>query len=325
VKNYTVRRFQSQDTARWNAFIQEAKNATFLLNRGFMEYHADRFVDESLLVFDEEAIVSVLPANRVGNTLYSHQGLTYGGFVFKDKSKLSDVIAIVRSVLCFLHENNGSTLKLKLIPSIYTTSFAEEVEYTLFLLNAALVRRDCLSVIDLTKEFHYSSDRKQGVKRGEKNELEIREENSFEAFWNSILIPNLEEKHEAKPVHSLEEIQRLKTLFPANIRQFNVYHQGELVAGTTIFVSKAVAHSQYISGNSTKNQLGSLDFLHHHLINEVFKDKQYFDFGTSHEANGRKINAGLLYWKESFGAKTTVQDFYEINTAHFSLLDDVLL
>lgn len=325
MKNYTVRRFQSQDTASWNAFIQEAKNATFLLNRGFMEYHADRFVDESLLVFDEEALVCVLPANRVGATLHSHQGLTYGGFVFKDKSKLSDVIAIVRSVLHFLHENNCTTLQLKLIPSIYTSCFAEEVEYTLFLVNAALTRRDCLSVIDLSREFSYTTDRKQGVKRGEKNKLEVREENSFETFWNTILIPNLEEKHQAKPVHSLEEIQRLKALFPSHIRQFNVYHQEELVAGTTIFVSNSVAHSQYISGNSSKNQLGSLDFLHHHLITSVFKDKKYFDFGTSHEANGRKINAGLLYWKESFGAKTTVQDFYEINTSHFSLLDDVLL
>lgn len=325
MKNYTVRRFESQDAASWNAFIEEAKNATFLLSRGFMEYHADRFVDESLLVFDAQSLVCVLPANKVGTTLFSHQGLTYGGFVFNDKIKLSEVIGIVRSVLFFLHEHNRAILQLKLIPSIYTTSFAEEVEYTLFLVNAALIRRDCLSVIDLTKEFTYSTDRKQGVKRGEKNNLEVREENSFEAFWNAILIPNLEEKHEATPVHSLEEIQKLKALFPSNIRQFNVYHKDELVAGTTIFVSNSVAHSQYISGNSNKNQLGSLDFLHHHLITEVFKDKQYFDFGTSHEANGRKINSGLLYWKESFGAKTTVQDFYEINTSHFLLLDDVLL
>jgi len=325
VKYYTVKRFESQDTASWNAFINQAKNATFLLNRDFMEYHADRFADESLLVFEEDSLVCVVPANRVDTTLYSHQGLTYGGFVFQDKSKLSDVIGIVRSVLCFLQENNVQTLQLKLIPSIYTHCFAEEVEYALFLVNAVLIRRDCLSVIDLTKEFSYSADRKQGVKRGLKNELVIREENSFEAFWNTILIPNLEEKHEAKPVHTLAEIQKLKTLFPSNIRQFNVYHQEELVAGTTIFVANKVAHSQYISGNNTKNQLGSLDFLHNHLITEVFKDKHYFDFGTSHEANGRKINGGLLYWKESFGAKTTVQDFYEINTAHFSLLDNVLL
>jgi len=325
VKNYTVRRFESHDTARWNAFIKKSKNASFLLERGFMEYHADRFIDESLLVFNDEILVAVLPANRQDTTLYSHQGLTYGGFVFAENSKLGEVIEIVRTVLEFLHQLEIHTLQLKLIPSIYTTGFAEEIEYVLFLLNATLIRRDCLSVLDLTQEFSSSKDRKQGVRRGEKNGLAVREVTDFGSFWNTILMPNLREKHGAEPVHSLEEIQRLQQLFPKNIRQFNVYHEEELVAGTTIFVSNKVAHSQYISGNSDKNQLGSLDFLHNHLITEVFADKHYFDFGTSHEENGRKINAGLLYWKESFGAKTTVQDFYEVNTYNFSLLDAVLL
>ncbi len=325
MKNYTVRRFEAHDTAIWNAFVKHAKNASFLLERGFMEYHADRFVDESLLVFEEDSVVAVLPANRQGTTLHSHQGLTYGGFVFAQNSKLSEVIGIVRTVLQFLQHQNIQTLQIKLIPAIYTTCFAEEIEYILFLLNATLMRRDCLSVLDLTQAFSLSTDRKQGVRRGVKNELKVREVTDFESFWNTILIPNLQEKHGAKPVHSLEEIQRLHQRFPNNIRQFNVYHQEELVAGTTLFVSNKVAHSQYISGNSTKNQLGSLDFLHNHLIADVFKDLHYFDFGTSHEDNGRKINAGLLYWKESFGAKTTVQDFYEINTSNFSLLDAVLL
>lgn len=325
MKNYTVRRFESHDTARWNSFIKKAKNASFLLEREFMEYHADRFVDESLLIFKEDVLEAVLPANRQDTTLYSHQGLTYGGFVFAENSKLGAVIEIVKTVLEFLHLHEIHTLQIKLIPAIYTTCFAEEIEYALFLLQANLVRRDCLSVLDLTQDFSFSTDRKQGVRRGAKNELFVQESIDFESFWNTILIPNLKEKHGAKPVHSLEEIQRLHQLFPHNIRQFNVYHKEELVAGTTIFVSARVAHSQYISGNNDKNQLGSLDFLHHYLITEVFADKHYFDFGTSHEEHGRKINGGLLYWKESFGAKTTVQDFYEINTSNFSLLDAVLL
>ena len=325
MKNYTVRRFNSQDTAIWNAFIKQAKNTSFLHDRGFMEYHADRFVDESLLVFEGESLVAVVPANKLGSTLYSHQGLTYGGFVFNSNSKLSEVIAIVRVVLCYLNEHNIQTLQIKLIPSIYTTCFAEEVHYALFIVKATLLRRDCLSVLDLKQAFSLSTDRKQGVKRGIKNGIMVKEVNDFEGFWNNILIPNLAQKHEAKPVHSLAEMQMLKQRFPDNIRQFNAYHQEELVAGTTLFVTDEVAHSQYISGNNTKNQLGSLDYLHHHLITEVFKDKHYFDFGTSHEDNGYKINEGLLYWKESFGAKTTVQDVYEVKTANYSLLDAVLL
>ncbi len=325
MKNYTVRRFKTQDTDLWNAFIAEAKNATFLFHRNFMEYHADRFQDYSLLVFEDEKVVAVLPANVEGDTLFSHQGLTYGGFIFDIKIKLAEVITIVQSTLHYLHVNDIKNIQLKLIPSIYHTVFSEEINYPLFLADAKLIRRDCLSVIDLSRPIHYSTDRKQAVKRGFKNNLTVKEEADFELFWNTILIPNLIKKHDTKPVHSLEEITRLKQFFPNNIRQFNVYHNGEIVAGTTVFISEKVAHSQYISGNDTKNQLGSLDFLHDYLLSTVFKDKQYFDFGISQEENGRKINAGLLYWKESFGAKTTIQDFYEISTSNYKLLDHVLI
>lgn len=325
MKNYSVRRYSLKDYAIWNDFVGSAKNATFLFHRDFMEYHSDRFQDFSLLVFDEGKLISIIPANRVELTIFSHQGLTYGGFVFDTKIKLGEVIEIAKAVLLFLNQNDIASFQMKLIPSIYNSFFSEEIEYAMFLANAKLIRRDCLSVIDLTKDFTFSKDRKQGIRRGEKNNLIIKEETNFEQFWNEILIPNLNKKHEVKPVHSLTEIINLQQQFPKNIRHFNVYHEGKIVAGTTVFMTGKVVHSQYISGNNTKNQLGSLDFLHDYLINEVFKDKHYFDFGTSHEEQGRKINAGLLYWKESFGAKTTVQDFYQIETSDHYLLEKVML
>ena len=188
-----------------------------------------------------------------------------------------------------------------------------------------LIRRDVLSVLDMTSSFSFSRDRKNGIKRGIKNNLVVREEANFESFWTEILIPNLAEKHQAKPVHSLEEMQYLHSKFPKNIRQFNVYQNDTIVAGTTIFESNFVAHSQYISGNSDKNELGSLDFLHDYLISNVFKNKKYFDFGISNENHGKNINEGLLYWKESFGAKSITQDFYELEINNYILLDNVLL
>ncbi|WP_396174677.1 GNAT family N-acetyltransferase [Flavobacterium sp.] len=325
MKNYTVRQYSSEDFELWNAFISTAKNATFLFHRDFMEYHADRFEDFSLLVFEGENLVALLPANRVGHTIFSHQGLTYGGFVFDEKIKLVQVIAVFQSVLLFLNKQHIQTFQLKLIPSIYNKSFAEEIEYALFLVQAKLTRRDCLSVIDLSKPYFISKTRREAIRRGEKNQLVIKEELNFELFWNEILIPNLDKKHHAKPVHTVEEIINLQQKFPKNIRHFNVYHEERIVAGTTVFITDRVAHPQYISGNAQKNELGSLDFLYNHLISEVFKDKQYFDFGISHEDNGRKINEGLLFWKESFGAKTTVQDFYEVETINYTLLDTILI
>jgi len=325
VKNYSVKLYTSEDYAIWNNFVSTAKNATFLFHRDFMEYHSDRFQDFSLLVFEEDKLVSILPANKVGDTVFSHQGLTYGGFVFDNKIKLGEVIAITKDVLAFLNSVDITTFQLKLIPSIYTDYFSEEIEYVMFLANAKLIRRDCLSVIDLTKPFVLAKTRKESIRRGEKNNLVIKEELKFDLFWNEILIPNLAKKHNSKPVHTFEEISNLQQKFPNNIRHFNVYNNDKIVAGTTVFITDKVAHPQYISGNEQKNELGSLDFLYNYLIFQVFAAKNFFDFGPSHEENGRKINEGILFWKETFGAKTTIQNFYEVQTSDYHLLENVML
>lgn len=325
MQNYTIRKYTSADYLQWNDFINQAKNATFLFHRDFMEYHQDRFEDYSLIIENEKGWVAVLPANRVGDEVFSHQGLTYGGLVFKDDLKLEKVILIFKSLSKQLYENRINKLVLKEIPMIYCDFFSDEMKYILFLVEAKLIKRDTLAVIDLSKEIPIAKNRIEGVNRGIKNQLIIKEENDFSVFWNTILIPNLMNKHNAKPVHTLEEIQFLKSKFPSNIRQFNVYKENELIGGTTIFESKNVAHSQYISANSFKNEYGTLDYLHHYLITEIFRNKKYFDFGISNEEQGKKLNGGLSYWKESFGATTLTQDFYEVQTKNYSKLEEVII
>lgn len=325
MKNFDIKLYQESDYENWNAFIGKAKNATFLFHRDFMEYHKARFQDYSLIVLDKEKWVAVLPANIEGKEVFSHQGLTYGGLIYDDKTKLASVIEIFKSILSFLNDNKIEKLHLKLVPSIYHQKPAEELSYALFLTDAELTRRDSLAVMNLSKKNILSKLRKRGIQKGISNEFIVKEEETFGDFWNEILIPNLSQKHQVKPVHSLQEITKLKTLFPKNIRQFNVYENGIIIAGTTIFESENVAHCQYISGREDKNDLGGLDLLFHYLITDVFKNKRFFDFGISNENQGRKLNNGLSYWKESFGASIIIQDFYEVETANYNLLDNVLI
>ncbi|GAA3733538.1 hypothetical protein GCM10022422_15390 [Flavobacterium ginsengisoli] len=322
---FTIKKYDQNDYLVWNDFVAQAKNATFLFHRDFMEYHKDRFEDFSLLVFEDEKLYAILPANKKGKALYSHQGLTYGGLVYNEQTKQKAVIEILRDILFFLNENNFDTLHLKTLPSIYQLKPAEEILYGLFLAEAKLVRRDSLSVIDLQQEKTMSKIRKRGLKKAISNKLIIKEDNDFELFWSKILIPNLEKTHDAIPVHSIEEINKLKSLFPENIHQFNVYKNDEIVGGTTIFETKNVAHCQYISKKTDQEDLGSLDYLFHYLIHERFSEKRFFDFGISNENQGKKLNEGLAYWKESFGASTIVHDFYEVNTANYTKLEDILI
>jgi len=72
----------------WDEFVNNAKNSHFFFHRDFMEYHKDRFEDFSLMIYKNKKLVSILPANKKDDLLYSHQGLTYGGFLIKDSMKL---------------------------------------------------------------------------------------------------------------------------------------------------------------------------------------------------------------------------------------------
>ena len=325
LNQFTVQKYDASYYELWNNFVAESRNGTFLFHRDFMEYHSDRFEDFSLLVFeDTDKLMAILPANRAGDEVFSHQGLTYGGVVYKD-IKLAKVISIFKGVLFFLNSEGLKKIHIKSIPSIYHKKPAEELLYALFLTEAKLVRRDSLSVIDLTQKNKISKSRLENIRRGKKNNLRIVEDDNFELFWDKILIPNLHKKHGAKPVHSVKEILYLKSKFPTRIRHFNLYYGDEIMAGTTIFVTDKVIHPQYVSGNSFKNELGSLDYLYHHLITEVFKEYPFFDFGISNEEMGKKLNEGLCFWKETFGASTIVQDFYEVPTSNYYLLENVLI
>ena len=325
MKNYTVKRYESKYFDDWNAFISTAKNATFLFNRDFMEYHSDRFKDFSLMIYDQEKLVAVLPANRVGATVFSHQGLTYGGLVLPPNSKLYNVIFIFKSILSFLNENAISTFNIKKIPSIYCDTFSDETDYLVSICKGITKMKHAVSVINLDSNFKISKSRRECINRGKKLNLVIKEEENLELFWNDILIPNLMEKYNSKPVHSIEEILHLKEKFSKNIKHFNVYHNDKLVCGTTLFITNNVVKPQYISGNEDNNLLGSIDYLYDFLINEVSKGKKFFDFGPSHENNGLNIVKNINFWKESFGAQTLVQNFYEIETSNYHLLDSILI
>ena len=66
-----------QQFEEWNAFVAQSKNGTFLFDRRFMDYHADRFQDYSLMFYDEDRLLAVMPAHVDGDCLVTHGGLTY--------------------------------------------------------------------------------------------------------------------------------------------------------------------------------------------------------------------------------------------------------
>ena len=60
----------------WDAFVRRAKNGLFLFFRDYMDYHADRFMDGSLMFYEGDQLLALLPASLQDGVLSSHGGLT---------------------------------------------------------------------------------------------------------------------------------------------------------------------------------------------------------------------------------------------------------
>ena len=212
----------------------------------------------------------------------------------------------------------------KSFPIFYNSVGSDEIDYLFFLINAKLIRRDSALVINLNDKLAIQDRRMRSIRKAQKAGIIIEEVNKFDEFWNEILTPNLQSRFGVKPVHTINEIKSLANSFPTNIRQFNAYHNGDIVAGTTIFETTTVAHAQYISANIDGRNSGALDLLFYKLIDQTFAHKNYFDFGISNENNGLTINKGLLDWKEGVGGRAFSHNFFEIETNNYIKLETLL-
>ena len=318
---FQVCKYTNSKKADWDNFIATAKNATFLFQREFMDYHNDRFEDFSLMVYNDEKLYAVFPANKNGENVYSHQGLTYGSFVLQDSAKLKSTFIAFKELLKFLFEEGIKKLDIRIIPTFYNSLPSDELEYVLYKAGASLVKRDVILLIDYQNKLRFQKNRREGINKAKRKNLIVKVDGDYEAFWNKILIPNLKEKHNSSPVHSLDEIKLLAARFPNHIKQVNVYQDDKIVAGTTVFLTKKVIHPQYVSANINKNELGSLDVLYNFIIDHFIAGRNYFSFNTSSEENGKLLNEGLLFWKESCGARPHVFNNYEINTDTYKTLE----
>ena len=144
----TVRKYIADDATKWDAFVDTSKNGTFLLKRGYMDYHADRFVDHSLLFYNDDELVAVLPASQHGTELRSHGGLTYGGMVCSYAMKQHTMEECFDALMNYMRENSLDGLQYKPTPYIYHRYPCQEDLYALWRKGAKVIRRDVASVLE---------------------------------------------------------------------------------------------------------------------------------------------------------------------------------
>lgn len=317
----------------WDDFIQKSKNGTFLLERGFMDYHSDRFVDCSLLVYDgvdytaeekegelsADGLKAVFPANWVESErkVYSHQGLTYGGLIVKEDVTQHEVLELLQAV--FMYYDNmfmAKSVLIKPIPTIYCTYPNGEELYALFRAGARLTARQVSTVVSMSNPLKMRTLRVRKAKKAVENGVYV--DRMIEGDWDclkeywDILTEVLEKYHQTHPVHSFDEIKLLMERFPRRIKLCIARKDQRILAGCVIFVTNKVAHIQYIAAGEEGRELGALDLIFRHLINDRYRSMPYIDFGISTERQGRFLNEGLIFQKEGFGGRAICYDAYEV-------------
>lgn len=311
-----IRRYDHASATKWDRFCSASINGTFLHSRQFLSYHGDRFTDASVLIEESGKLVGIFPAAvapAAKELIVSHPGATFGGIVHQGRlagMKMLDAITALKHHYASLGYRR---VLYKAVPHIYMQAQAQDDLYALYRLRAERVRCDLSCAIDLASRRQPSERRKRSLKKALRVTNVSRDSNLIGEFWR-VLEGNLESKHDARPIHSLDEIGLLQSRFPEEIHVRCGLIDGKVEGGVLLFNSSRVWHAQYISSSARGHELSVLDAVFDSIITEAGeRGARYIDFGTSNEAGGQILNDGLYRFKHEFGGGGVAHEFYQIS------------
>ena len=316
-REFVIERYSAGKKALWDEFIRNSRNASFLFMRDYMDYHSDRFTDNSLLIYKGRKLSALLAANLTPDgILHSHQGLTYGGLLLPMKHiDAADVLDMFSSIMQYCKSEDIRGIDYKPLPFIYSALPSQEDLYALFRCGATLTETNLSSTIEIGKSTGLNTLQRRHLRKASRIPCEINEVTDIDEFWQ-LLNRCLNDRHNVSPVHSAAELRLLCSRFPENIKIHGLWHGGELQAGVCMFLSGRVAHCQYIATSPTAREQNLLTVLFDALIRHYGKTHDYFDFGISNENSGKYLNRGLLRQKFSYGATGVAYQRYYLPLPH---------
>lgn len=311
-----VIRYQPALNEVWDTFCANAVNSTFLHMRRFLGYHGDRFVDVSAVLMQGDVIVGVFPAAETGrdrSMVVSHPGITYGGVVHDGALSGGKMIEALERLREHYRAAGYECLRYKAVPHVYQVRPSQDDLYALFRIGAHRSRCDLSCTIALGDRAKPSERRRRGLKKALKSVVVKAGAEQLRPLWR-VLMDNLARKHDAAPVHSVEEMEHLVGLFPDCIEFFCATMDEQVEAGVVVFKTRTAWHAQYIAASEAAYSVSALDAVFDHAIAEATAaGVRYFDFGTSNESEGTVLNESLYQYKHEYGGGGAVHEYYDVD------------
>jgi hypothetical protein len=305
--------------AEWDEFVHSSDNGTIFHLRKFLSYHPKgRFKDSSVVFKKNNKILSVFPAaviERDGKKiLSSHSGASYGSFAYRQNLNLKEAFDLVEGLLDYAKEIGCDKVQLTPPPMIYKTKYSDYIDFALVKNGFDYVKREVSSVVqlDVPKEdllTTYRAEARTAVKKAVKQGVVIAECERYEDYYE-ILKKNLKMRHNVTPTHSLDELLKLKNMFPGIIRLWGAFVDDKLIAGVCNFsANDRVVLAFYISHDEDYQEYRAVNLLFYEIMKR-YQDEgfKFLDFGIF--TVDMDPNWGLGRFKENFGARGIFRDTF---------------
>lgn len=324
---FSVLPYDSHLEARWDRFVMsESVNGTFLQTRRFLNYHPQgRFKDASFMLESSGTIVAAFPGilTDAGQWI-SHQGSTFGGPVISRNFYTAE--RVMHIMECAENYLKGICKKVRMRPtsSLFSLDSTALLEYVME--HRGYSRQTELSAVCTleagTDPLENCEKTCRSVFRKSQNfNLEYREMSDAEMpeFYSHLC--NLESKFCTKPVHTLEELLDLRHNRIAEEVKFRALWMRDpsdakketFVAGMMLFdfANVKVRHAQYIAPNINIREFQPTTAMYINVMREAAQDGiSKFSWGTSNGMAGGALNLPLFKFKESLGAKASLNLIY---------------
>ena len=333
----SLRAYQVSDFQQWEDFISGSINGTIFHRQKFLKYHPEgRFTNNSLLFFEAKnnRLLSVFPASIVEHNgqkiLKSHPGSSYGGFVFDHKISLRRIYSILETLDQYCFDKNVGAIEFRQAPKIFNFQFCDQLDYALAKNGYVRFYEELATFYDLSEFDNPDNFEDFLIQFPQKTRNEIRKAHTNGIYtevvtgetdlikFYEILSQNLMDKHGMKPVHTLEEIKKLIELFPERVFVYGIYKDKKLIGGFLVLQVNAKGwHVFYAPIDYTYQDFRPLNLGVARLIQYAKNSNvAVLNYGVSTPDSGRKVNWGLLRFKENFNGNGILRTYWRKEVSH---------